>query len=145
MSLSIQGLPKIKRNERIRVGRGIGSGKGKTAGRGVKGQKARTGHHSMKGFEGGQTPIHMRLPKRGFNNVLRKEYEVVNIRDILLFIESKKLDGAVTITKEHLADVGLIKNKVCKTKLIMGKDNAVSAKLKIAVDTYSEKAKVFSS
>jgi len=73
MSLSLTTLPKIKRNSRIRVGRGIGSGKGKTSGRGVKGQKARTGHHSVKGFEGGQTPIYMRLPKKGFTNVLRKK------------------------------------------------------------------------
>jgi large subunit ribosomal protein L15 len=144
MSLSLTGLPKIKRNERIRVGRGIGSGKGKTAGRGVKGQKARTGHHSVKGFEGGQTPIHMRLPKRGFKNVLRKEYQTVNIRDILLFVENKKLDCASIITKENLATVGLIKDSSAKTKLIMSK-TAVSAQLKIAVDTYSEKAKAFSS
>ena len=66
MSLSLQELPKIKRNSRKRVGRGIGSSKGKTSGRGVKGQKARTGHSTVRGFEGGQTPIHMRLPKKGF-------------------------------------------------------------------------------
>jgi len=144
MSISLTGLPKIKRNERIRVGRGIGSGKGKTAGRGVKGQKARAGHHSMKGFEGGQTPIHMRLPKRGFKNVLRQEYQVVNIRDILNLIESKKLDGASTISKENLVEAGLIKSARTKTKLIMGRDNTVSATLKIAVDTYSAKAKAFS-
>jgi len=64
MSLSLKALPKIKRNSRIRVGRGIGSGKGKTSGRGVKGQKARTGHHSVKGFEGGQTPVHMFYAKK---------------------------------------------------------------------------------
>lgn len=143
MSLSLQGLPKIKRNSRIRVGRGIGSGKGKTSGRGVKGQKARTGHHSVKGFEGGQTPVHMRLPKRGFTNVLRQEIQAVNIRDILNMIESKKLDASATITKEHLENVGLIKCQKSKVKLIMGKAE-VSAKLKVAVDTYSEKAKVFS-
>jgi large subunit ribosomal protein L15 len=144
MSLSLTGLPKIKRNSRIRVGRGIGSGKGKTSGRGVKGQKARTGHHSVKGFEGGQTPVHMRLPKRGFVNVLRKEIEVVNIRDILTLVANKKLDGSATITKENLETVGLIKCKTSKVKLIMGKDS-VSEKLKIAVDAYSEKAKAFSS
>jgi large subunit ribosomal protein L15 len=66
---------------RKRVGRGIGSGKGKTAGRGVKGQKSRSGV-AIKGFEGGQMPIHMRLPKRGFNNILRKTYVEVNVGDI---------------------------------------------------------------
>lgn len=144
MSLSLQGLPKIKRNSRIRVGRGIGSGKGKTSGRGVKGQKARTGHHSVKGFEGGQTPVYMRLPKRGFVNVLRKEIETVNIRDILVLVENKKLDGNATITKEKLEQVGLIRCQKSKVKLIMGKAE-VSAKLKVAVDAYSEKAKAFSS
>ncbi len=145
MSLSLQGLPKIKRNSRIRVGRGIGSGKGKTSGRGVKGQKARTGHHSVKGFEGGQTPIYMRLPKRGFVNVLRKEVEVVNIHDISKFVESKKLNAAATITKEHLEFVGLIRDRNSTVKLIMSKDVALTAaKFKISVDAYSEKAKVFS-
>ena len=143
MSLSLQGLPKIKRNSRIRVGRGIGSGKGKTSGRGVKGQKARTGHHSVKGFEGGQTPIYMRLPKKGFTNVLRKEIISVTINDILKMVENKKLDASATITKENLETVGLIKCKKSKVKLIMGKKE-VSSKLKVAVDAYSEKAKAFS-
>jgi len=146
MSLSLQGLPKIKRNSRIRVGRGIGSGKGKTSGRGVKGQKARTGHHSVKGFEGGQTPIYMRLPKRGFVNVLSAEIEVVNIRDILKFVESRKLSAAATITKEHLEVAGLIKDKNSTVKLIMSRDVALAsvATFKVAVDAYSEKAKAFS-
>lgn len=143
MSLSLTSLPKIKRNSRIRVGRGIGSGKGKTSGRGVKGQKARTGHHSVKGFEGGQTPVHMRLPKKGFVNVLRKEVQTVNIRDILNLVESKKLDSSATITKESLQKAGLIADSHAKVKLIMGKKE-VTAKLKVAVDAYSEKAKAFS-
>ncbi|OFW81110.1 MAG: 50S ribosomal protein L15 [Alphaproteobacteria bacterium RIFCSPLOWO2_01_FULL_40_26] len=143
MSFSLTSLPKIKRNSRIRVGRGIGSGKGKTSGRGVKGQKARTGHHSVKGFEGGQTPVYMRLPKKGFTNVLRKEIEVVNIADILQLIENKKLDASADINKEKLQTAGLIKNQKSKVKLIMGKKE-VSAKLKIVVDAYSKKAKAFS-
>jgi len=143
MSLSLTGLPKIKRNSRIRVGRGIGSGKGKTSGRGVKGQKARTGHHSVKGFEGGQTPIYMRLPKKGFTNVLRQEVEAVTINDILKMVEGKKLDASATITKENLESAGLIKCKTSKVKLIMGKKE-VSAKIKVSVDAYSEKAKAFS-
>lgn len=145
MSLSLQDLPKIKRNSRIRVGRGIGSGKGKTSGRGVKGQKARTGHHSVKGFEGGQTPVYMRLPKRGFVNVLRKEIEVVNIRDIINCVKNKELSPSLTVTKDHLEEFGLIKSKSSKVKLIMGKDVAIKTELKVSVDTYSEKAKSFSS
>ena len=143
MSLSLQGLPKIKRNSPIRVGRGIGSGKGKTSGRGVKGQKARTGHHSVKGFEGGQTPIYMRLPKKGFVNTLRKKIEVVNIRDILNLVESKKLDSSETITKANLEEAGLIKSQKSTVKLIMSK-TPVSSVVKVTVDAYSEKAKAFS-
>lgn len=145
MSLSLQALPKIKRNSRIRVGRGIGSGKGKTSGRGVKGQKARTGHHSVRGFEGGQTPVYMRLPKRGFTNVLRQEYEVVNIRDIVNLVKDKKIDDSGIINKEKLLELNLIRDKNSKVKLIMGKDNSVSLNLKIAVDAYSAKAKAFTS
>lgn len=145
MSISLQGLPKIKRNSRIRVGRGIGSGKGKTSGRGVKGQKARTGHHSVKGFEGGQTPIYMRLPKKGFKNVLREEYETVNIRDIVNMVAKKKIADSGTVDKEKLAELNLIKDKNSKVKLIMGKENSVSLNLKIAVDAYSKKAQAFTS
>ncbi len=142
MSISLNSLAKIKRNDRIRVGRGIGSGKGKTSGRGVKGQKARTGHHSVKGFEGGQTPVHMRLPKRGFVNVLRKEYEAVTIADIISAV-SKNEPNITVVTKEKLAEFGLVKNKDSKVKLIMGKDNEPKVTFKIAVDSYSEKAKAF--
>ena len=86
----------------------------------------------------------MRLPKKGFVNVLRKKIQVINVRNILTLVESKKLDASVTITKEHLEQVGLIKNKAAKVKLIMGKDNVVPDNIKITVDIYSEKAKAFS-
>ena len=143
MSLSLENLPKIKRNSKIRVGRGIGSSKGKTSGRGVKGQKARTGHHSVKGFEGGQTPIHMRLPKRGFVNKTKKIIEVVNIRDIFNFIENKKLEITSEINKEKLENLGLIKNKKSVVKLIMGKSD-IASNFKVEVDKYSKNAKRFS-
>lgn len=143
MSISLTNLAKIKRNSRIRVGRGIGSGKGKTSGRGVKGQKARTGHHSVKGFEGGQTPVHMRLPKRGFVNVLRKEYEAVNINDIINLVNKNKIDTSLAINKETLEKYGLIRDKNSKVKLLMGKDNSVKASFKVVVDSYSTKAKMF--
>ena len=143
MSLSLQGLPKIKRNSKIRVGRGIGSSKGKTSGRGVKGQKARTGHHSVKGFEGGQTPVHMRLPKRGFVNTLRKEIETVNIRDLVNLIENKKIKSESEINKEQWENLGLIRNKKSIVKLIMGKSK-VDLNFKVLVDKYSKNAKKFS-
>ncbi len=135
-------LPKIKIQGRKRVGRGIGSGKGKTSGRGVKGQKARTGHHGMKGFEGGQTPIYMRLPKKGFKNYTRKEYEVVNIKDIARLFEAKKLDGK-EINKEKLQEVGLIDNAKSVVKLIMTSKEISLPKVKIIVDKYSKNASNF--
>jgi len=142
MSLNLIELPKIKKQYRIKVGRGIGSGKGKTSGRGVKGQKARTGHHSVKGFEGGQTPVHMRLPKKGFVNYHRKEVESVSIYDIANLVNSKKINGNSEITKEILESFGLIKNKNSQVKLIMAREN-MEFKAKIKVDLYSKNAKIF--
>ena len=93
---------------RKRVGRGIGSGKGKTAGRGVKGQKSRSGV-AIKGFEGGQMPIHRRLPKRGFNNIFSKEYNELNLDTIQKAIDSGKLDKSKTVTTKVLLEAGVIK------------------------------------
>lgn len=142
MSLNLVGLPKIKRQYRVKVGRGIGSGKGKTSGRGVKGQKARTGHHSVKGFEGGQTPVHMRLPKKGFVNFHRKKIQEVNIYDIVNLISSKKIKEGIEINKEILEKVGLIKEKNSRVKLIMARSD-IDFKGKVIVDLYSQKAKIF--
>ena len=94
------------RKGRIRVGRGIGSGKGKTGGRGQKGQKSRSGV-AVKGFEGGQMPLHMRLPKRGFNNIFAKDYAEVNIGIVQKAIEAKKLDAKGTIDHAALKAAGL--------------------------------------
>ena len=91
-----------------RLGRGIGSGKGKTSGKGVKGQKAREGV-SLNGFEGGQLPIYRRLPKRGFHNMFRKEYAPVNVGAIEKAIENGKLDAATPITEESLRAAGLVR------------------------------------
>ncbi|MDP4004859.1 50S ribosomal protein L15 [Methylobacterium sp. NEAU K] len=93
--------------DRMRVGRGIGSGKGKTAGRGVKGQKARTGV-SIKGFEGGQMPLHRRLPKRGFNNIHGQDLNEVNLGRIQEAVDAGKLDKAATVTVESLVAAGII-------------------------------------
>ena len=87
------------KKNRKRVGRGIGSGKGKTCGRGHKGQKSRTGV-SINGFEGGQMPIYRRVPKRGFNNIHRVEYQVINVGELQKFVEFKKISAAKTVTKQ---------------------------------------------
>jgi large subunit ribosomal protein L15 len=93
---------------RKRVGRGIGSGTGKTAGRGHKGQKARSGV-AIKGFEGGQMPIHMRLPKRGFNNPLRLKFAEINIERLQLAIDEGKLDAGSLIDGDALVKAGLVR------------------------------------
>ncbi|WP_265564171.1 50S ribosomal protein L15 [Sphingomicrobium arenosum] len=94
------------RKGRMRVGRGIGSGKGKTGGRGQKGQKSRSGV-SINGFEGGQMPLHMRLPKRGFNNPFGKDYAIVNIGMVQKAIDEKKLDAKKVVDQEALNAIGL--------------------------------------
>jgi large subunit ribosomal protein L15 len=94
------------RKSRMRVGRGIGSGKGKTSGRGQKGQTSRSGV-SIAGFEGGQMPLHMRLPKRGFNNVFAKDYAEVNLGAIQKALDAGKLDAAGTIDHAALKAAGL--------------------------------------
>ena len=106
-------LNEIRDNEgsskwRMRVGRGPGSGKGKTGGRGVKGQKARSGV-SIAGFEGGQMPLHMRLPKRGFNNIFRKDFAEVNLWRIAQAIEAKKLDPKKLIDADALIKAGVVR------------------------------------
>ena len=105
-------LNEIRDNEgstknRMRVGRGIGSGKGKTGGRGVKGQKSRTGV-SIKGFEGGQMPLHRRLPKRGFNKPNAAHYNEVNIGRIQQAVDAGKLDLGTPVTVEALAAAGVV-------------------------------------
>jgi large subunit ribosomal protein L15 len=94
------------RKDRMRVGRGIGSGKGKTSGRGQKGQKSRSGV-SIKGFEGGQMPLHMRLPKRGFNNIFAKDFAEVNLGAIQKMIDAGALEGKGTLDHAALKAAGL--------------------------------------
>ena len=93
------------RKERNRVGRGQGSGNGKTAGRGNKGQKARSGGGVRLGFEGGQTPLFRRIPKRGFQNINRKEYAVVNLETLNRFEDGQEVTAAV------LVEAGIVKNE----------------------------------
>lgn len=96
--------------KKVRVGRGPGSGVGKTGGRGIKGQKSRSGV-ALNGYEGGQMPLYMRLPKRGFNKPNRKEYAVVNLALIQKFIDAGKLDPAQTITEDALVQAGVLRRK----------------------------------
>ena len=94
----------------MRVGRGVGSGKGKTGGRGVKGQKSRGGV-SINGFEGGQMPLHMRLPKRGFNPLSRANYAWVNLNRLQKAIDAKKIDAGQEISEAMLAQAGLVRRR----------------------------------
>ena len=128
-------LNEIRDNEgarrgRLRVGRGEGSGKGKTGGRGQKGQKSRSGV-SLVGFEGGQMPLYRRVPKRGFNNPFRKHYEIVNLGRLQKAIDDKKLDASATITAEALAGAGLVNNNLDGVRWL-GKGE-LSAKVTIEV------------
>ena len=115
---------------RMRVGRGPGSGKGKTAGRGVKGQKARSGV-AIKGFEGGQMPLHMRMPKRGFTNIHRKDFAEVNLWRLEQAIAAGKLDAKTAIDAEVLIAAGVIRRKLDGVKLL-GKGE-LTTKLDITV------------
>ena len=118
------------RKSRMRVGRGIGSGKGKTAGRGQKGQKARSGV-AIAGFEGGQMPLHMRIPKRGFNNPFAKDYAEVNLGMIQKFIDAGKLDPKAAIDHAALKAAGLARGGKHGVRLL-GKGE-LTAKVKFQV------------
>ncbi|MBC2668326.1 50S ribosomal protein L15 [Novosphingobium piscinae] len=126
------------RKGRMRVGRGIGSGKGKTAGRGQKGAKARSGV-SVAGFEGGQMPLHMRIPKRGFNNKFGKDYAEVNLGLVQKAIDAGKLDVKATIDHAALKAAGLARGGKHGVRLL-GK-GAFSAKANFAVAGVSAGAK----
>jgi large subunit ribosomal protein L15 len=125
----------IKKSKR--VGRGIGSGKGKTSGAGHKGQKSRSGV-SIKGFEGGQMPLHRRLPKRGFKNPFRKEFSIVNLIDIDKAINSKKLNPSKEIAKAELLKAGLIRKNNLGIKLLA--NGKLSHSITIKVNKASKKA-----
>src|SRR6187551_2754352 len=96
------------RKKRMRVGRGIGSGKGKQSGRGGKGQTARSGVR-IKGFEGGQMPLHRRLPKRGFNNIFRVEFAEINLDRLQEAVDAKKIDAGSVVTIESLVKGGVVR------------------------------------
>lgn len=115
-----------------RVGRGIGSGLGKTAGKGHKGQKARTGGSIRRGFEGGQTPLYRRLPKRGFNNHFAKEYALVNVSDL------ERFENDTTVTAEMLMNEGLIRKELDGVK-VLG-NGELTKKLTVIAAKFSKSA-----
>ena len=126
------------RKSRVRVGRGIGSGLGKTGGRGQKGQKSRSGV-SVWGFEGGQMPLHMRLPKRGFNNIFAKDYAEVNLGAIQKLIDAKKLDAKGTVDHDALKAAGIARGGKDGVR-ILGKGE-LTAKLSFKVAGVSKGAR----
>lgn len=125
------------RKSRMRVGRGIGSGKGKTAGRGVKGQKARTGV-AIKGFEGGQMPLHRRLPKRGFNNIFAREFNAVGLDKIQEAIDAGRLDPQVVVTAAALKAAGVIRREKDGVRLLA--NGELTSAVKFAVSGGSKAA-----
>jgi large subunit ribosomal protein L15 len=116
---------------RKRVGRGIGSGLGKTGGRGVKGQTSRSGVR-LKGFEGGQMPIHRRMPKRGFTNIFRKEFVEVGLDRIVQAIEAGRLDAAQTIDAEALRAAGIVRRLKDGVRLLGGAEPKVKLTISVA-------------
>jgi large subunit ribosomal protein L15 len=132
-SLSNLRRPKASWHRKKRVGRGQGSGLGKTAGRGGKGQKARTGNMRFEGFEGGQSPLQRRLPKFGFNSPNRKEFAVVNIGDLAGF------EAGATVDEAALRKAGLVKGRWTGVKLLG--EGTIDRKVAVHVHRASEKAK----
>ncbi len=119
------------RKKRMRVGRGIGSGKGKQAGRGGKGQTARSGVR-IKGFEGGQMPLHRRLPKRGFNNIFRLDFAEINLDRLQQAIDSKLVDVKETVTAESLVKTGVLRRAKDGLRLL----GRGELKAKIAIEVH---------
>lgn len=122
-------------HKKKRLGRGQGSGLGKTSGRGNKGQKSRSGYSRKRGFEGGQMPLHRRLPKRGFTNIFKREWAEVNLVRI-----EELFDAGATITPESLVECGLVRKSLKKSIAILGQGD-LSKALNISAHRFSESAK----
>ena len=127
---------KVK-TKKIRLGRGIGSGKGKTSGRGHKGQKARSGI-AIKSFEGGQMPLYRRLPKRGFNSIKKNNIGIINLQQLQDFISKGKLNTKILINLNELKKNKILKNKINKIKLLGNGD--IKDKINLEVDFISKSA-----
>jgi large subunit ribosomal protein L15 len=133
MELSNLKPKKGARHAKKRLGRGPGSGHGKTAGRGEKGQKSRSGYSGKRGFEGGQMPLHRRIPKRGFTNIFKTDYAVVNVSDL------DRFDNGATVDETALRQAGLVKGQHDGVK-ILG-DGELSKKLTVSATKFSKSAK----
>ena len=131
MNLSNLRPPKGQRHKKQRIGQGMGSGRGKYSGRGAKGAKSISGYSKMRGFEGGQMPLHRRLPKRGFTNIFRKEYAIVNVGVF------EKLDGD-TFTLDSLVASGVVKKRNAGLK-ILG-NGELTKKINVTANIYSKSA-----
>ena len=134
---SLNNTSKVK-NKKIRVGRGIGSGKGKTSGRGVKGQKSRSGV-AIKSFEGGQMPLYRRLPKRGFNPIKKAKIAILNLDKIQKLVDSKKIDLNSQINIETLKKSKIINSTSNKIKILGSGD--INVKMNLNIDFISKSAK----
>ena len=130
MNLSNIRAPRKSSKNRKRVGRGMGSGMGKTSTRGHKGQRSRSGSRMMRGFEGGQMPLHRRMPKRGFTNVFREEFAIVNLEKLAAL-------GETTVTPEVLRKAGLVKSK--RPVKVLG-DGELSRALTVQAHKFSKSA-----
>ena len=125
--------PAVESKSRNRVGRGIGSGNGKTAGKGHKGQKARTGGKIRRGFEGGQTPLYRRIPKRGFNNIFSTEYACVNVSDL------ERFEDGTVVNMELLVKEGLVRKELSGLK-VLG-NGTLTKKITVEAKKFSNAAK----
>ena len=134
--MKLNNLVKLKK-KKIRVGRGIGSGKGKTSGRGVKGQKSRSGV-AIKSFEGGQMPLYRRLPKRGFNPIIKNKIAILNLDKIQSYIDKKSINTNDTLNKDLLKKLNLINKNSNKLK-ILGQGE-IKTKINIVADLASKSA-----
>ena len=133
MELSNLKPKKGARHAKKRLGRGPGSGHGKTAGRGEKGQKSRSGYSGKRGFEGGQMPLHRRIPKRGFTNIFKTDYAVVNVSDL------ERFDNGATVDEAALRQAGLVKGRNDGIK-VLG-NGKLSKKLTVSATRFSETAR----
>ncbi len=124
---------KGSRSSRKRVGRGVGSGHGKTAGRGTKGMKSRSGGNVRPGYEGGQMPLQRRLPKRGFTNIFKKEFCIVNLKDL------ERFESGATVDADALVSAGIVKNTRKPVKLLGQGD--IQVPLQIRLNAVSESAR----
>ncbi len=137
MAIGLHNLeaPKGANKRKKRVGRGPGSGHGKTSTRGHKGQKSRSGYSSMRGFEGGQMPLHRRLPKRGFTNIFKKEWTEINLKMLDRWFEAND-----TVTPDSLVEKGVV-SKLAKDGVVVLANGELTKPLKVQAHRFSDKAK----